>query len=97
MKFKNWVVLLILSTFILVGCKVFGRAAAKYWTQKQIKEFVNNCESTASQLVGEDKAKNYCDCAVDVVAEKYTNYEDVKKVSLLQVLKVAKSCIQEKE
>jgi hypothetical protein len=76
----------------LSSCKMLGRTAAKYWTKKQIKEFVTNCENNASKLLGEDKAKDYCDCAVDVVAEQYQNYDDVKQVSIREILRVAKEC-----
>ncbi|MCT4582335.1 MAG: hypothetical protein N4A35_13055 [Flavobacteriales bacterium] len=78
--------------FTLGSCASLAKAAAKYWTKKQIKEFVNNCEEKSSRLIGADKAQQYCDCAVDVVAEKYHNYEDVQKASIIEVLKIAKDC-----
>ena len=68
------------------------KGAAKYWTRKQIKEFVTNCESHASKIMSEEKAGHYCDCAVDEIAEKYNNYEDVKKMRIVEVLKLAKNC-----
>jgi hypothetical protein len=74
------------------SCKALARTAAKYWTKKQIKEFVNNCEEKSAKFVGADKAARYCDCAVDVVAEKYKSYEDVKNASIIEVLKIAKDC-----
>lgn len=76
----------------ICSCATLTRAAAKYWTKKQVKEFVTNCEQKASRLIGEQKAKQYCDCAVDVVAEKYKNYDDVKNSSITEVLKIAKDC-----
>ncbi|MEP7164462.1 MAG: hypothetical protein ABI741_07205, partial [Ferruginibacter sp.] len=69
-----------------VSCNSIARAAAEYWTNKQIREFVNNCEDRSSILLGSENAKKYCDCAVDVVAEKYRNYDDVKKASIADVL-----------
>ena len=76
----------------LLSCKALMKGAARYWTKKQIKEFVANCEEHASKLLSDDKAKQYCDCAVDVVAEKYNSYEDVKKAGIVEVLKAAKDC-----
>lgn len=76
----------------MVSCKLIGRTAAKYWTKKQIKTFVTNCEDNASKLLGEDEAKKYCDCAVDVVAEKYQNYDDIKSASIRDILRIAKDC-----
>ena len=92
MNKRNFSIFLIATMLVFSSCKMFGRAAAKYWTKKQIKEFVANCETNASKLIGEEKAKQYCDCAVDVVAEKYQKYEDVKKASIREVLKIAKDC-----
>lgn len=74
------------------SCKAMARAAAKYWTKKQIKEFVNNCETKSAKLVGEEKAAKFCDCAVDVVAEKYKIYEDAKKISVRDILQIANDC-----
>jgi len=74
------------------SCKTVARAAVKYWTKRQVKEFVKNCESKTARLMGEETAAKYCDCAVDVVAEKYRNYNDVKSISILDILEVARGC-----
>jgi len=75
-----------------ISCNSIARAAAKYWTNRQIREFVNKCEDKSSILLGSERAKKYCDCAVDVVAEKYQHYDDIKNISVLEVLKVANNC-----
>lgn len=84
--------LMIAAIMVAASCKTIAKAAARYWTNKQIKEFVGKCEDKSSLIIGSENAKKYCDCAVDVVAEKYRNYEDVKKASLTDVLKIAKDC-----
>ncbi len=84
--------LAITALMVASSCKTIARAAARYWTNKQIKEFVGKCEDKSSILLGSERAKKYCDCAVDVVAEKYRNYEDVKKASLTDILKIAQDC-----
>ena len=81
-----------LLAFSFTGCKAIAKAAAKHWTKKQIKEFVANCEEKTSRLMGEEKAKHYCDCAVDKVAEKYPKFEDYKKTGIIEALKIAKDC-----
>jgi hypothetical protein len=78
----------------LISCKAIMKGAARYWTKKQIKEFVANCETHASKLMSNEKAVQYCDCAVNVVSEKYQNYEDVKSAGIMEVLKIAKDCKQ---
>lgn len=85
-------ILAITALMVASSCKTIARAAARYWTNKQIKEFVGKCEDKSSILLGSERAKKYCDCAVDVVAEKYRNYEDVKKASLTDILKIAQDC-----
>ena len=90
--FSSITTLIIAAVLIAPSCKTIARAAAKYWTNKQIREFVGKCEDKSSLLIGSENAKKYCDCAVDVVAEKYRNYEDVRKASLTDILKIAKDC-----
>ena len=92
MKKTNLLLLGLAIAFSIGSCKLIGRTAAKYWTKKQIKEFVADCESKASKVIGEDKAKQYCNCAVDVVAQKYQNYSDVKNISIREVMQIAKEC-----
>jgi hypothetical protein len=84
--------ILITLLVTLTNCKMVMKSAAKYWTRKQIKEFVGKCEDHASKIMSDEKAVLYCDCAVDVVAEKYNSFEDAMKAGLIEVLKTAKDC-----
>jgi len=81
-----------LSTLAVFSCKTAGRIAAKYWLNREIKEFVSNCEDKAKVVVGKENAHKYCDCAVDVVAEQYHNYQDAKKISLIELLEFVNKC-----
>ncbi len=93
MKSTTFSILFIVMLFTgFVSCKTIARTAARYWTKKQIKEFVKNCETRSVRLIGEDNAKKYCDCAVDVVAEKYRNYQETKTISLIDLLNIADGC-----
>lgn len=92
MRTKKAMFVLLLSVLILTGCAFFARTAAKYWTKQQIKEFTQNCEKNAGRLLSAEKAADYCDCAVDIVAEKYRNYNDLKSTSLREVLQIARDC-----
>lgn len=76
----------------LFSCKALAKGAAKWWTKKQIKEFVSDCETKSARLLGEERAAKYCSCAVDEVAAKYNDFEDVKKAGVVEVLKIAKDC-----
>lgn len=90
---KKWIFLITICV-ALVSCKAIMKGAARYWTKKQISEFITNCETHASKLMSNEKAVQYCDCAVNVVSEKYQNYEDVKSAGIMEVLKIAKDCKQ---
>ena len=85
---------LLICTIIigLFSCKAFAKGAAKWWTKKQIKEFVYNCERKSTKLLGEKSAKKFCDCAVDEVAEKYHDFDDMRRAGMIKVLKIAKNC-----
>ena len=93
MKIKTIVVLSDSIVIIaVVSCKTVGRIAAKYWLNKEIKEFVSNCEDKTAFLVGKENAQKYCDCAVDNVAEQYHNYQDAKKLSVTDIVGFINKC-----
>ena len=76
----------------VISCKTVGRIAAKYWLNREIKEFVTNCEDKAGRIIGSENAQKYCDCAVDKVAEQYHNYQDAKKISIMEVVDFINKC-----
>jgi hypothetical protein len=80
------------SIITVVSCKALAKAALKHWSKKQVKEFVANCEDKSSKIVGEANATKFCNCAVNVVAEKYHNYEDAKSINILEIVKIANDC-----
>ena len=92
---KKIAAVLVLVSFILItliSCKTVGRIAAKYWLNREIKEFVSNCENIVGKLIGNDKANKYCDCSVDLVAEKYHNYQDAKNINVVEILDFINKC-----
>lgn len=84
--------LVVLVGLLMIGCGALKRTAARYWTKKQIEQFIENCETRATPIIGAEKAVNYCDCAVDIVAEEYQNYGDVDKLSIREIIRLAKPC-----
>jgi hypothetical protein len=83
---------LALVLVLVISCKTAGRLAAKYWLNREIKEFVSNCEDKATRIVGSENAHKYCDCTVDLVAEKYHDYQDAKNISLVEILDFINKC-----
>lgn len=93
MKKIHWVIMVVgLALITVISCKAVGRIAAKYWLKREIKEFVSNCENKAGKLIGTEKANKYCDCSVDLVAQKYHNYQDAKKISVLEIIDFLNKC-----
>ncbi|MCC7453040.1 MAG: hypothetical protein IT222_02650 [Crocinitomix sp.] len=83
---------LIVMVGLLASCKMFAKGALKYWTKNQVQEFTSKCEQHAMLIATEEKAKEFCTCAVEVVAKEYKNYDDIKNTSIRELLKVAKDC-----
>jgi hypothetical protein len=95
MKTTSFIITLSLLAILSLGnCKALARKAAKYWTKKQINEFLTNCENSAIGKFGESKGKDFCGCAVDVVAEQYQNYDEAKNINFAKILIAAKDCIK---
>lgn len=93
MKFYKILFPVILIAIVtIVSCKTVGRIAARYWLNREIKEFVSNCEQKAGKIIGSEKAHQYCDCSVDLVAEQYHNYQDAKNISAMQILDFINKC-----
>jgi hypothetical protein len=91
-RFKILVPVILIAVIAVVSCKTVGRIAAKYWLNREIKEFVSNCEDKASALIGSEKAHKYCDCSVDLVAEQYHNYQDAKRISVMEIIEFINKC-----
>ena len=91
-QYKLLLPVILIAILTVVSCKTVGRIAAKYWLNREIKEFVSNCEAKAAKLIGSEKANKYCDCSVDLVAEQYHNYQDAKNISVLEILDFINKC-----
>lgn len=91
-QYKILLLAISIAVITIVSCKTVGRIAAKYWLNREIKEFVSNCEDKAGKLIGNEKAHKYCDCSVDLVAEQYHNYQDAKNISVLEILDFINKC-----
>lgn len=94
-KIIGTTVILIGISFAYMGCKSMSRAALKYWSKKQVKEFVSNCNEKLANNKLVSNAKNFCDCAVDQVAEKIPDYEKAKGMQAVKLLSEAAKCIKE--
>ena len=87
---KNFLLLLIV--FFILSCGVFKKAALKYWTKSQVKEFISNCEANAKKIMTEEKAVSFCDCAANTVAKEYHDYAEMKKLPIKAIFKMAEDC-----
>jgi len=91
-RYKSILLVISLLIVTIVSCKTVGRIAARYWLKREIKEFVSNCENMAGKVIGSEKANKYCDCSVDLVAEKYQNYQDAKNLSVFEIIEFINKC-----
>lgn len=91
-KIKIAVPVILIAIITVVSCKTVGRIAARYWLKREINEFVSTCEDKAGKVIGSEKAHQYCDCSVDLVAEQYHNYQDAKGISLVEILDFINKC-----
>lgn len=91
-KYRVFLAVIVVAVIAAASCKTVGRIAAKYWLNREIKEFVSNCEDKASTLIGSEKAHKYCDCSVDLVAEQYHNYQDAKNISVMEIIDFINKC-----
>jgi hypothetical protein len=91
-RYKILVPVILIAIITIISCKTVGRLAAKYWLDREINEFLSKCEDKASVLVGSEKAHKYCDCAVDKVAEQYHNYQDAKRISVMELIDFVNRC-----
>lgn len=92
---KRYKIILLVCSLLfitIVSCKTVGRIAAKYWLKREINEFVSNCENKVAKVIGSEKANKYCDCSVDLVAEKYQNYQDAKNLSVFEIVDFINKC-----
>ena len=48
------------------------------WSEKDKSEFVSGCISGAKTDLGEDKAKQYCQCMLQRIMDKYPNANDAR-------------------
>ena len=64
------------------------------WGKSDRFAFLENCVSNAKVNMGEEKAKEYCSCVLELVEAKYTSAVDAANIDLKDMLEMAKSCMQ---
>ena len=64
------------------------------WGKSDRFAFLENCVSNAKVNMGEEKAKEYCSCVLELVEAKYTSAVDAANIDLKDMFEMAKSCMQ---
>ncbi|HLP14193.1 MAG TPA: hypothetical protein VK177_19840 [Flavobacteriales bacterium] len=83
---------ILMAAVCFVECKSMAKAAARYWTKQQIKEFKSKCNNAAKNNKLISNASDFCDCATDKLSEQYHNYKDAEKLSALEIVSKALDC-----
>ena len=81
-----------MALLLLGSCKATARLAARYWTRKQISTFITRCEENAAPILGQERSKQICDCAVDKVADTYRDYKEAERLPAVKLLQLAQDC-----
>jgi hypothetical protein len=94
MKIKSVLfILAIAGTTSLFGCKALAKKAAKRWAKKKRTEFLTKCnDSNAVKFMSD--SEGFCDCALDIVMDKYPDPEEGLALKVVEVIKMTKDCVQ---
>ncbi len=85
-------VIAIIGSLSLFGCKALAKKAAKRWAKKKRVEFLGKCnDSNAVKFMSD--SEEFCDCALDLVMEKYPDPEEGLALKIVEVIKMAKDCV----
>ncbi len=78
----------------IVICALFSCKSKSGWSDADKDAFVKNCVPSAQQSANLDatKAKNYCECMLGKVEQKYPKAEDAIKLTAIEVSEMAKDC-----
>jgi hypothetical protein len=83
MKISRVIFILI---FFLPSCK-------RGWTEKDRAEFLSACTKGATQDMGPDKARQYCNCMLEKIVSRYPNALDAKYLKYDTALaRMARDC-----
>jgi hypothetical protein len=64
------------------------------WGKSDRFAFLENCVSNSKVKMGEEKAKEYCSCVLEMVEAKYTSAVDAANLDLRDMFEMAKNCMQ---
>lgn len=64
------------------------------WGKSDRFAFLENCVTNAKIKMGDEKAKEYCSCVLELVEAKYTSAVDAANIDLKDMFEMAKSCMQ---
>ncbi len=93
MRTKSLILIIALAgTTSLVGCKALAKKAAKRWAKKKRVEFLTKCNDSGAVKLMSD-SEEFCDCALNLVMEKYPDPEDGLALKIVEVVKMAKDCV----
>lgn len=64
------------------------------WGKSDRFAFLENCVSNAKLKMGDEKAKEYCSCVLELVEAKYASAENAANMDLKDMFEMAKTCMQ---
>jgi hypothetical protein len=93
-KMKN-IILCITATCVVLlsACAGNSKKTAGDWPEVEKQGFMDECVKGAAVSLGEESARNYCDCMLTKVIEKYPNVDDAMGLSVEEMGKMAEGCV----
>lgn len=75
-----------------LGIEPKESATADNWPQSEKDAFMTNCIAGASEKVGEERAKDYCDCALHNILVKFPDYSTAGNITADDMAEAAANC-----
>lgn len=64
------------------------------WSEAEKKTYMNACVDGSKGSLGEDKAKEYCDCTLKNLEKEYPKASELANVSPDEIMELAKKCME---
>jgi hypothetical protein len=68
--------------------------ATSGWGSTSEKVFINTCVENAKAGIGEQKAKDYCNCMLRKMEAKYKTPEEGINITMAETMEMAKGCLK---
>ena len=84
-----------MKRLIVCGAAILALSACKGgWSSADKDEFKKTCLGSTTSGMGEEKAKNYCDCFEEKVEKKYPSKAEADKATTADITQLSTDCMK---